>query len=361
MNNIYVTSPLLPDIEKFKNCIDEICESKFLTNNGKFLQKFEQSLANYLGVEYVSVFTNGTFPLVAALKAFDIQGEVITTPYSFIATSNVLKLLGLEPVFVDVDEFGNIDPDKIECAITERTSAVLAVHVYGNPCQTERLENICGKHNLKLIYDAAHAFGVEVNGKSILLEGDMSALSFHATKVFNTLEGGALICHSAEMKRRIDVFRNFGIEDEVHVSDFGINCKMDELRAAWGLLNLEKVDDAIIARKQVAMYYRDALRDVNGISFFDDIAEVRHNHSYFPIFVGNGYGMSRDDLYETLKSHGIFARRYFYPLITDYAIYSDCKREALTNARKLADSVLCLPISHEINEITIKDIVKWIK
>lgn len=344
MKNLYVTSPLLPDLDEFKGMLDEIWESKYVTNCGSFHARFEAMLAEFLGVEYVSIFTNGTLPLIVAMKALGISGEVITTPYSFVATSNILMLLGLKPVFVDVDEYGNIDPDRIEDAITDRTSAILAVHVYGNPCRVDSLREVADRNNLRLVYDAAHAFGVKRNGRSILLEGDMSSLSFHATKVFNTLEGGALICHSSEMKKRIDCFRNFGIEDETTVTEFGINCKMDEVRCAYGIANLGKVGDAIADRRRIAEFYRDGLRGVDGISFFDDIDGVDHNYSYFPIFVGGNYGMSRDCVCERMKAEGIFARKYFYPLIPDFKAYNGIEAKDFPNARRLSESVLCLPL-----------------
>lgn len=364
-DRLYVTSPLLPDLGRFKESLDEIWESRWLTNGGRFHREFEKRLAERLGVEYISVFTNGTLPLMAALELTkgDNPGldEVITTPYSFVATSNVLHWLDLKPVFVDVDRFGNIDPDGIEEAMTERTLAVLAVHVYGNPCQVERIGEIAGRRGARVVYDAAHAFGVEKNGRSILLDGDFSTLSFHATKVFNTLEGGALVCHSEAMKRRIDNFKNFGIEDEVTVSEFGINCKMDEVRAAYGLLNLERVDGAVEWRRQATMAYRSGLAGIDGISFFDDIDGVKHNYSYFPVFVGEGYRLSRDGLYNHLKENGIFARRYFYPLISDFKIYDGCRKFDLANARRLADSVLCLPLYNDISLDDVERVIEVIR
>ena len=352
MKELFVTSPLLPDLDEFKKSLDEIWQSKWLTNNGKFHVEFEKRLAEFLGIKYISVFTNGTLPLMVAMKALDLEGEVITTPYSFIATSNSLVWMNLKPVFVDVDEYGNIDPDKIEEAITDDTSAILGVHVYGNPCQTERIKKIADDYHLKVIYDAAHAFNVKKNGKSILLDGDMSTLSFHATKVFNTLEGGALICHSAEMKAKVDSLKNFGIEDEVTVSDFGINGKMDEIRAAFGILNLQKVNEAIEHRRSIANTYRKNLSGIRGIRFFNDIESVESNYSYFPVFIDENYKMPRDDLYERLKQDGILSRRYFYPLITDFKQYGEFTAFDLSNARRIADTVLCLPIH---TDMTIKN------
>ena len=345
--------------------IEEIWGSKWITNNGQFHQKLEQALCEYLGVKYISVFTNGTLPLITALQALRITGEVITTPYSFVATSHAIWWNGLQPVFVDVDPVtGNIDPDKIEAAITPRTTAIMPVHVYGNPCDTERIDALAKKYNLKVIYDAAHAFGVTVNGKSILEAGDMSTLSFHATKTYNTIEGGALICHSAEMKQQIDYLKNFGFEDETVVVAPGINSKMDEVRAAYGLLNLKHVDNAIAHRQKVTYAYREALSSVKGISCLHDIKGVRHNYSYFPVFVNaEEYGMTRDELYFKLKENGVLGRRYFYPIISDfspYKSYLSASKENLPNANKLADTVICLPLHAELTEADVERILNII-
>ena len=293
------------------------------------------------------------------------EGEVITTPYSFVATTHSIWWNGLKPVFVDVDsETGNINPKLIEKAITEKTVAIMPVHVYGTPCDTDAIQEIAEKHNLKVIYDAAHAFGVTVNGKSILEAGDVSTLSFHATKVFNTVEGGALICHSAEMKDKIDHLKNFGFSNEVTVEAPGINSKMDEIRSAYGLLNLKQVDDAIAKRKHVAELYRTALRNIPGIRFINDKPGVRHNYSYFPIFISEKeYGMSRDDLYEKLKTNDIYARRYFYPLITDfepYKNYPSATAENLPVATRLAEQVLCLPMYADLTDCDVERIISII-
>ena len=283
---ITVTAPLLPDLEEFNELLKQIWASKWITNNGDFHKQLEKELAAYLKVPYVSLFTNGTLPLLTALQALRITGEVITTPYSFVATTHSLWWNGIKPVFVDIDPAtGNLDPDKIEAAITPKTTAIMPVHVYGKPCDTKRIQEIADKYGLKIIYDAAHAFGVEVNGESVLNSGDMSTLSFHATKVYNTLEGGALVMHDEQTKRRIDYLKNFGFAGETEVVAPGINSKVDEVRAAYGILNLRQVDAAIEARHQVAVRYREALREVKGISFFDDMPGVKHNYSYFPIFV----------------------------------------------------------------------------
>ena len=362
---ITVTSPLLPDLEEFHQELQVIWDSKWITNNGSFHRKLESALCEYLGVPYVSLFTNGTLPLLTALQALKVTGEVITTPYSFVATTHSIWWNGCRPVFVDIDpKTGNIDPDKIEAAITPQTSAIMPVHVYGKPCDTKRIREIADRHGLKVIYHAAHAFGVEVDGESILKAGDMSTLSFHATKVFNTIEGGAMVMHDAETKKQIDFLKNFGFAGETEVVGPGINSKMDEIRSAYGLLNLKQVDAAIEARHQVAIRYREALRGVEGISFFDDMPGVRHNYSYFPIFVdAERYGMTRDALYFKMKEQGILGRRYFYPLISDFSTYSgleSARPENLPNARKMADEVICLPMHHALSEDDISRVLACI-
>jgi dTDP-4-amino-4,6-dideoxygalactose transaminase len=364
---ILVTSPLLPDLDEFNRYLEQIWESKWITNNGSFHQQLEKALADYLGVEYISVFTNGTLPLITALQALGLtKGEVITTPYSFVATSHSIWWNQLTPVFVDIEEETcGMDPAKIEAAITENTVAIMPVHCYGKPCKTKEIDAIAKKHGLKVIYDAAHAFGVRVNGESILNAGDISTLSFHATKVYNTIEGGALVCHSAEMKHQIDNLKNFGFRGEVTVEAPGINGKMDEVRAAYGLLNLKQVDAAIEARQKVANAYRAALRDVKGIRFFEDMVGVRHNYSYFPIFVdAEQYGMTRDELYENMKGENVYGRRYFYPLITAFEPYRDYPSANAANlpiATKIADQVICLPMHHELSDADVKRIIEVIK
>ena len=354
-NQITVTSPLLPDLDEFNVMLREIWDSKWITNNGSFHQRLESALCEYLKVPYVSLFTNGTLPLLTALQALRINGEVITTPYSFVATTHSIWWNNCKPVFVDIDPAtGNIDPDKIEAAITTKTSAIMPVHVYGKPCDTNRIQEIADKYGLKVIYDAAHAFGVEVKGESILNAGDLSTLSFHATKVFNTIEGGAMVMHDAEMKKRIDYLKNFGFAGETSVVGPGINSKMDEVRSAYGLLNLKQVDAAIEARHQVAIRYRQVLRVVPGITFFDDMPGVRHNYSYFPIFVdASKYGMTRDELYFKMKESGVLGRRYFYPLISSFSTYRGLPSADPVNlpqAHKMADSVICLPMHHQLKE-----------
>lgn len=365
-NTITVTSPLLPNLEEFHGLLKDIWEKKWITNNGSFHQKFEIALAEYLKVPYVSLFTNGTLPLITALQALRITGEVITTPYSFVATTHALWWNGIKPVFVDIDpNNGCIDPNKIEAAITPKTTAIMPVHVYGTPCDTKVIQDIADKYGLKVIYDAAHAFGVEVKGESILNAGDLSTLSFHATKVFNTVEGGAMIMHNEKTKQRIDYLKNFGFASEVEVVAPGINSKMDEIRCAYGLLNLNQVDSAIEARHQVALKYRKALKDVNGIKIWDDIPGVKHNYSYFPIFVdAKKYGMNRDGLYFKMRNDNIYGRRYFYPLISTFSTYRglpSATKENLPIATKMADEVICLPMHHALSDDDIHRVIRCIQ
>lgn len=362
---ITVTSPLLPDLDEFNALLKEIWASKWITNNGSFHKQLEKELAAYLKVPYISLFTNGTLPLITALQALRITGEVITTPYSFVATTHSLWWNGIKPVFVDIDlATGNMDSEKIEAAITPKTTAIMPVHVYGKPCNTKRIKEIADTYGLKVIYDAAHAFGVEMNGESILNAGDMSTLSFHATKVYNTVEGGALVMHDAETKKRIDYLKNFGFANEVTVVGPGINSKMDEIRAAYGLLNLRQVDAAIEARHKVAIKYREALRDVEGITFFDDMPGVKHNYSYFPIFVdADKYGITRDELYFKMKDQNVLGRRYFYPLISEFSTYrglDSARPDNLPNAHKMADTVICLPMHHVLSDEEIKRVIDCI-
>ena len=362
---ITVTSPLLPSLEDLMPYLQDIWERKWLTNNGHYHQELEKALCEYLKVPYISLFTNGTLPLMCALQALRITGEVITTPYSFVATTHSLWWNGIKPVFVDIDpETCNMDPDKIEAAITPKTTAIMPVHVYGKPCDVERIQEIADKYGLKIIYDAAHAFGVEVNGKSILNAGDMSTLSFHATKVYNTVEGGALICHDEQTKKRIDYLKNFGFAGETTVIAPGINGKMDEVRSAVGLLNLTQVDAAIEARHQVANRYREALRGVKGIRVMEDMPGVRHNYSYFPMFIdAEEYGMTRDELYFKMKENNVLGRRYFYPLISEFSTYrglESARPENLPVAKRIADSVSCLPMYYGLTEEEVDQVVEQI-
>ena len=352
---ITVTSPLLPNLDEFHELLKEIWDSKWITNNGSFHKQLEKALAEYLKVPFVSLFTNGTLPLITALQALHISGEVITTPYSFVATTHALWWNGIKPVFVDIEwATGCMDPNKIEAAITPKTTAIMPVHVYGKPCNVKAIQEIADKYGLKVIYDAAHAFGVEQDGVSLMNYGDLSTLSFHATKVYNTIEGGAMVMHDEKTKQRIDYLKNFGFAGETEVVGPGINSKMDEMRAAYGLLNLKQVDAAIEARHQVAIKYREALKDVDGIEYWNDLPGVKHNYSYFPIFVHQKtYGMSRDELYFKLKEQGILARRYFYPLISEFSTYrglDSARPENLPVAHKMANSVICLPMHHALTD-----------
>ena len=364
---ITVTSPLLPDLEEYNKLLQDIWSRKWITNNGYYHQQLEQALTRYLGVEYLSLFTNGTLPLITALQALGItEGEVITTPYSFVATSHSIWWNKLKPVFVDVlPENGNMDPSKIEAAITDQTVAIMPVHVYGCPCDVEAIDAIAQKHNLKVIYDAAHAFGVTYKGRSILEWGDISTLSFHATKVYNTIEGGAMVVHSAEMKYDVDNLKNFGFRGETTVVAPGINSKMDEMRAAYGLLNLKQVDAAIAARKRVAEKYVAALKDIKGIELFpyEINPTFKWNYAYFPILVTEEYRMTRDALYEFMKTQNVLGRRYFYPLITDFEPYKNCPSATAANlpiANRLASQVICLPIHHALTAEDVERVIQCI-
>ncbi|MEG1401669.1 DegT/DnrJ/EryC1/StrS family aminotransferase [Bacteroides sp.] len=362
---IYVTSPLLPPLEDFTLLLKEIWNSKTLTNNGNFHQLLEKELCSYLKIPYLSLFTNGTLPLIVALQALRITGEVITTPYSFVATTHSLWWNGIKPVFVDIDPITcNLDPNKIEAAITPLTTAIMPVHVYGHPCDTEQIQKIADKYGLKVIYDAAHAFGVETAGKSILEHGDMATLSFHATKVYNTIEGGALICHDEQTKKRIDYLKNFGFAGETTIVAPGINGKMDEVRAAFGLLSLKMVDRAIQSRQEIALQYQAGLEAASGITCMKGIGDTKLNYSYFPIFVdADQYGMTRDELYCKMKEKNIFGRRYFYPLISNFSTYkglNSAKPENLPNATKIANSVICLPIYDGLKQEEVASIINLI-
>lgn len=361
---ITVTSPLLPGLDDFRRLLEDIWQRRWITNNGHYHHLLETALADYLGVGCLSLFTNGTLPLITALQALGLRsGEVVTTPYSFVATTHALWWNGLTPVFADVDATtGNLAPDAVEACITSRTVAIMPVHVYGNPVDVQTMQKVADKYGLKVIYDAAHAFGVRVGGKSILDAGDVSTLSFHATKVYNTVEGGALVCKNSDMKQHIDNLKNFGFTGEISVEEQGINSKLDELRAAYGLLNLQSVDASIRARRKVALYYRQAFADVPGVRCMQDIPGVHHNYAYFPIFIeSKELGMSRDALYEKLKRNGILSRRYFYPLIPDFSCYADtlsAKAAYIPVARRLASEVLCLPIHHALSDADLERITQ---
>jgi dTDP-4-amino-4,6-dideoxygalactose transaminase len=363
---IYVTQPALPPLEEFTEYLKQIWESKILTNNGPFHQQFERDLTEYLGVKYLSLFANGTLALVTALQALRITGEVITTPFSFVATTHSLWWNNIKPVFVDIEpDYFTLDPEKIESAITPQTTAIMPVHVYGNPCKVDAIQKIADIYGLKVIYDAAHAFGVKINGNSILNYGDLSVLSFHATKGFNTIEGGAIICPDEKTKKRIDFLKNFGFADEVTVVEPGINAKMNELQAAYGLLQLKYIDGYIAKRKFIANIYRNKLADIEGIRTLCDIEGIHHSYAYFPILIDEAkYGCSRDELYEKLKSHNIFGRRYFYPLISQFPTYrglDSARKGNLPVADKVAGQVICLPIYPELEHETVNYICNTIR
>jgi len=347
-NPIYVTRPHLPPLEDFIPYLQQIWDKRILTNGGPFHQQLERALCDYLGVEHLALFSNGTLALVTALQALRITGEVITTPYSFVATAHSLLWNGIKPVFADVEPRSlNLDPARIEAAITPHTTAIMPVHCYGQPCDVEAIQKIADNYNLRVIYDAAHAFGVRDAGGSVLRHGDLSVLSFHATKVFNTFEGGAIICPDARTKQRIDHLKNFGFVDEVTVVAPGINGKMSEINAAFGLLQLGEVDGAIARRRAVDRIYRERLAGVAGIAAVELANGQDANYSYFPILVGDDYPLSRDALYARLKDAGVHARRYFYPLISDFPMYRglpSAQRANLPVAADAAARVLCLPI-----------------
>ncbi len=366
MNNkpVYVTQPYLPPLEEFVPYLEEIWNNKVLTNGGPFHQQLEKALCEYLGVKHIALFTNGTIALVTALQALRITGEVITTPYSFVATSHSLLWNGIKPVFVDIDPNTlNLDPAKIEAAITPQTTAIMPVHCYGHPCDVKAIQKIADNYNLKVIYDAAHAFGVQDEHGSILRYGDLSVLSFHATKVFNTFEGGAIVCPDAKTKLRIDQLKNFGFVDELTVVAPGINGKMSEFNAALGLLQLKYIDQALVRRKEIDVAYRERLNGVKGIRCLKDAGEKIANYSYFPILVEADYMISRDELYQKLKDNGIYPRRYFYPLISDFPMYRglpSAHRENLPIATVAAQQVICLPIYPDLDMSVIDEITHFI-
>ena len=365
MKSIFVTSPNLPPLSEFYPYLEEIWKSKNLTNNGQFHQKLEIALADYLGVEYISLFSNGTIALLTALKALNLSGDVITTPFSFVATSHSLMWNNLRPIFVDVEEDSyNINPLLIKDAIDDRTSAILPVHCYGNPCKTDEIDSIAKSHNLSLIYDSAHAFGVKSNGASILNSGDYSILSFHATKVFNTFEGGAIVSKSLELKNKIDSLKNFGFKNEFLVTDIGINGKMNEVQSAFGLLQLKYIDRAIERRRQIDNFYRSELSEIYGLKFLNVDSSVTQNYSYFPILFCEGMSISRDQMYERLKLNNIFSRKYFFPLISNFPCYAHLMSSSAQNlpiANKLANNVLCLPIYPDLTDEDLVGIVNLIK
>ena len=364
MKPIYVTQPHLPPLEEFLPYLEQIWDNKILTNGGPYHQQLERALCEYLGVEHLALFANGTLALVTALQALRITGEVITTPYSFVATAHSLLWNGVKPVFADIDPGTlNLDPARIEAAITPQTTAIMPVHCYGRPCDVEAIQKIADNYNLRVIYDAAHAFGVRDAGGSLLRHGDLAVLSFHATKVFNTFEGGAIVCPDAKTKQRIDHLKNFGFVDEVTVVAPGINGKMSEINAAFGMLQLRSVDAAIARRREIAAAYRELLAGVEGIRCPDSDGYTA-NHSYFPIMVGPGYPLSRDALYDRLKQHGVHGRRYFYPLISDFPMYRglpSARRDNLPVAAEAAQQVLCLPIYPNLADEDVKRVADLVR
>lgn len=363
--NIYVTQPYLPDLKEFIPYMESIWDNKILTNGGPMHERLEKELCNYLGVNEVALFNNGTIALLTALQALRITGEVITTPYSFVATAHSLLWNGIKPIFVDIDPVTlNMDPDSIEAAITPQTTAIMPVHCYGNPCDVDKIQRIADNYNLRVIYDAAHAFGVNDAGGSVLRHGDLSTISFHATKVFNTFEGGAIICPDKKTKTRINNLKNFGIVDETTVVAPGINGKMSEINAAFGLLQLKHVDSAIARRKEIDMYYREALSGVDGITLIAPTGQLRANYSYFPILIEDDFRMDREALYAFLKAQDIFSRRYFFPLISEFPMYRGMPSSAKENlpvANNVARRVLCLPIYPDLSHSDQTRIISLIK
>ena len=362
---VTVTQPYLPPLEEFLPYLERIWETKRLTNGGPFHQQLEAALENHLGVERLALFSNGTLALVAALQALRITGEVITTPYSFVATSHALVWNNIRPVFVDIDPVTlNLDPGQVERAITPQTSAILPVHCYGNPCDVDGIQAIADTYGLKVIYDAAHCFGVQYRGQSLLAHGDLSVLSFHATKVYNTFEGGAIVCPDGKTKQRIDYLKNFGFANETTVMATGINGKMNELQAAFGLLQLKHVDAAIARRAVIDARYREAFADRPGMRCVPLPPDTVKNYAYFPVLVGAGFPMTRDALYQHLRDNGVFARRYFYPLISDMPMYRGLPSAAPANlpvASRAAAEILCLPIYPALTDDDLDRIVDLVR
>ena len=361
----YVTKPYLPPLDEFMPYLEKIWGSGQLTNCGPFHQEFELALAKYLGVPHVSLFTNATIALVTALQSLRITGEVITTPYSFVATAHSLLWNGIKPVFVDIDPVTlNLDPAKIEAAITPQTTAILPVHCYGHPCDVEAIQKIADMYNLRVIYDAAHAFGVECHCGSVLNHGDLSILSFHATKVFNTFEGGAIICRDLKTKERIDYLKNFGFANETTVVATGINGKMSEFNAALGLLQLKHIDSAIFQRSIIDAQYRNALVNVSGIHCVSGRNEQKSNFAYFPILVEDSYPLSRDELFELLQEYNFHTRRYFYPLISEFPMYRalpSSNPKLLPHANFASDHIICLPIYSDLRIDKVNEIISIIR
>lgn len=358
---VTVTRPSLPPLDALIPHLKNIWDSRVVTSGGAYHQALEEALCAYLEVENLVLFNNATVALLTALKALGLTGEVITTPYSFVATAHVLQWSGLRPVFVDIDPTTlNLDPKGIEAAITEHTTAIMPVHVYGTPCDVEAIEALAKRHGLKVIYDAAHAFGVKCHCGSLLNHGDLSVVSFHATKVFNTFEGGAVVCPDAQTKRHLNRLKNFGFENEVTVSETGINGKMSEFNAALGLVQLGSIDQYIQQRGERVRVYRQGLSGISGIRLLPASDAMTTNHSYFPIFIEETYPVSRDAIYTGLQQHGFYGRRYFYPLISDFPMYADlpsADRQHLPHAHRIADQVICLPLYPDLDFAAIETMV----
>lgn len=363
---VRVTKPYLPPLEEFQEYLQDIWDSRWLTNSGKYHQEFEKALCEYLGVKYISLFSNGTLALITALQVLRIAGEVLTTPFSFVATTHALWWNNIKPVFVDIEtDTFTLDPTKIEASITPKTTAILPVHVYGNPCHVESIKEIADTYGLRVIYDACHTFGVKLDGVPILNYGNLSVMSFHATKVFTTFEGGAIVCHDEATKRRIDNLKNFGFAGETRVVAPGINAKMNEFQAALGLLQLKYIDQAIEKRKKISCHYREGLKNISGISYLEDILGVKHCYAYFPVLIDeNEYGKSRDEVYERLKQYNIYGRRYFYPLISQFPTYRglpSATSENLPVADRVTRNVLCLPIYPDLGLDQVRNIANILK
>ena len=363
---VYITQPTMPRLQDYVVILKKMWQSKWLTNNGVYHQEFEKKLSEYLGVKNCSLFSNGTLALLIVMKAFKLKGEVITTPFTFPATTNILEWLNLTPVFADIEkETFNLDPAKIEKLITPKTSAILAVHVFGNPCQTEEIQSIADRYHLKVIYDAAHCMGVKLRGRSVVGYGDASILSFHATKLFTTIEGGALIVRDENLKKEVEYLKNFGIADEETVLSPGINAKLNEFQSAFGLLQLKKLDLEILKRKKIASFYREKLKDISGLVAKDDLPEVEHNYGYFPVLVEEEkFGLTRDQLYSCLKWFNVYARKYFYPLTSTYSFFKSlpsAQPGQLPVAERVAKNILCLPIYGNLELETQKDICEILR
>ncbi len=349
---IRTTYPLLPPLDEYVSYLEKIWDSVIITNRGNMELQFEMELKKKLGLEYMSVVNNGTTALILALKALQLTGEVITTPFTHISTAQAILWNGLTPVFVDIEEDTyNVDPEKIEQAITPQTSAILAVHLFGQPCHIDALEKMANKRGLKLIFDAAHCFGVEINDHSVLQAGDCSTISFHATKTFNTVEGGAIICKDPALHLEIEKLKNNGIDGIQNPVTYGLNGKLNEFQAAFGLLQLQYIDLAIDKRKEIFQLYQEKLQSIKGIRMMNEKPGIKYNYGYFPIIIDTAItGYTRDQLFEKLKNENIHCKKYFDPLVTDVSILNNFKKTPLPIAEKTARNIICLPIHHLLEE-----------